>query len=298
MTESAISPASGDADTGTARNIGAATSPLPVESARSVRGTWVRLVVAVLLTASALLIFVIEAKPLGIAVLALAVAAGFWGSRAFGIDLALIFIGATIMGLVPVTTDISIEHMLVMGAGMTAAIAIPYLLSRYVVGDHAIRFPVNTGQRWSRREIVWVVAVPLLGYLILPVYMIRSGVYENWPAATDVSSIARLFLGTNVLGIWDELFFVCTVFALLRRHFPDSIAMVLQAVFFTSFLFELGFTSWGPLLIFPFALVQAYTFRITKSLSYIVTVHLLFDFVLFLVLLHAHDRSMVPIFIY
>ena len=265
---------------------------------RTTQGTWARAGVAVLLVASSLLIFVAEMKPLGIGVFALAVGVGFIGSRAFGLDLAVLFIGVTIMGLVPVTTDISIEHMLIMGSGMTAAIAIPYLLSRYVLGHRAIRFPINTGQRWTRSEIAWVVAVPILGYLILPLYMIPTGVYQNWPAADDASSIGRLFLGTNVLGIWDELFFVCTVFALLRRHYSDAIAIVLQAVFFTSFLWELGFTSWGPLMIFPFALVQALTFRITKSLSYIVTVHLLFDFVLFLVLLHAHDRSVVPIFIY
>ncbi len=36
----------------------------------------------------------------------------------------------------------------------------------------------------------------------------------------------------------------------------------------------------------------------TKSLSYIVAVHLLFDFVLFLVLLHAHNREWFDIFVY
>ena len=43
---------------------------------------------------------------------------------------------------------------------------------------------------------------------------------------------------------------------------------------------ELGFHAWGPVLIYPFALIQAWIFSKTKSLSYIVSVHLLFDFVL------------------
>jgi membrane protease YdiL (CAAX protease family) len=140
--------------------------------------------------------------------------------------------------------------------------------------------------------------VVVIGYLLLPTYMINTGVYQNWPAASDPQMIARLFVGTNTLGIWDELFFVCTAFTLLRRHLPDWQANLLQAVLFTSFLYELGFHSWGPFLIYLFALVQGYTFKLTKSLSYIVCVHLLFDFILFLVLLHAHNREWVDIFLY
>ena len=43
-------------------------------------------------------------------------------------------------------------------------------------------------------------------------------------------------------------------------------------------------------MIYPFALVQGWIFKLTGSLAYIVCVHLLFDFVLFLVLVHAHNR--------
>ena len=108
----------------------------------------------------------------------------------------------------------------------------------------------------------------------------------------------RLFVGTNALGIWDELFFICTCFALLRRHLVDWQANLIQAVLFTSFLWELGFHAWGPLLIYPFALVQGWIFKLTGSLAYIVCVHLLFDFVLFLVLVHAHNRQWLTFFLY
>lgn len=65
-----------------------------------------------------------------------------------------------------------------------------------------------------------------------------------------------------------------------------------------SFLRELGFHAWAPVFIFPFALVQALIFTRTKSLTYIVCVHLLFDLVLFLVLIHAHNSAWIDIFIY
>ncbi len=257
-----------------------------------------RLVPAVLLAASGLSLFGLHWRPGGYVVLAAALATAALVERRLFRDLVLIAFGLVTISLVRVNTDISFGHMLEMGLALTVAVAVPYLLSRYAYGDHAVRFPIKTGQTWTPAERWYLVAVVVLGWLILPVYMIGSGVYQNWPAASDVSSISRLFLGTNALGIWDELFFICTCFALLRRHYPDWIANLVQAVLFTSFLWELGFHAWGPFLIYPFALVQGWIFRLTRSLTYIVCVHLLFDLVLFLVLVHAHNRDWLGIFLY
>ena len=109
--------------------------------------------------------------------------------------------------------------------------------------------------------------------------------------------IARLFVGVGAVGIWDELFFICTVFALYRRHFPLWQANIWQAMIFVSFLWELGYQSWGPLLTIPFALVQGAIFQLTKNLAYVITVHLLFDLVVFLVLIHGHNPSWPTIFV-
>ncbi|GAA1344997.1 hypothetical protein GCM10009611_20960 [Arthrobacter roseus] len=260
--------------------------------------TVLKLTAAILVSAAGFALFALQMPILGYSMLGAALVLAGIADRALLRDLALIAFGVTVMSLVPITTDIAMSHMLIMGTAMTLAVAVPYLVSRYGYGDHAIRFPVRTGQRWTRLEKWYLPAVVVIGYLLLPVYMINTGVYENWPAVSEPDGVARLFLGTNVLGIWDELFFICTTFALLRRHFPDWLANVLQAVLFTSFLWELGFHSWGPAFIYLFALVQGYIFKLTKSLSYIVCVHLLFDFVLFLVLIHAHNRSWLDIFIY
>jgi hypothetical protein len=253
---------------------------------------------AALVSASGFLLFAREDRVFGFLLLAAALILAAMISRRLVIDLALIGVGLTAMSLVPITTDISTEHMAVMGTAMILAVGIPYAVSRFLTKDHAIRFPIRTGQPWTRAEKWYLPAVLLIGYALMPVYMIRTGVYNNWPAVSDPEGIARLFLGTNVLGIWDELFFICTAFTLLRRHLPDWQANLLQAVLFTSFLWELGFHSWAPFFIFPFALLQARLFTITKSLSYIVSVHLLFDFVLFLVLIHAHNREWIDIFLY
>jgi hypothetical protein len=253
---------------------------------------------AALVSASGFLLFAREDRLSGFLLLAAALLLAGVVSRGLVVDLALIAVGLTAMSLVPITTDISTGHMAVMGTAMILAVGIPYAVSRFLTRDHAIRFPIRTGQRWTSAEKWYLPAVLVIGYALMPVYMVRTGVYNNWPAVSDPEGIARLFLGTNVLGIWDELFFICTVFALLRRHLPDWQANLLQAVLFTSFLWELGFHAWAPFFIFPFALLQARLFSITKSLSYIVSVHLLFDFVLFLVLIHAHNREWIDIFLY
>ena len=253
---------------------------------------------AALVSASGFLLFAWQDRLSGFLLLAAALAVAGFISRRLLVDLALIGVGLTAMSLVPITTDISTEHMVVMGTAMVLAVGIPYSVSRFVTKDHAIRFPIRTGTPWTRAEKWYLPAVLVIGYALMPVYMIRTGVYTNWPAVSDPDGIARLFLGTNVLGIWDELFFICTAFTLLRRHLPDWQANLLQAVLFTSFLWELGFHSWAPFFIFPFALLQARLFTVTKSLSYIVSVHLLFDFVLFLVLIHAHNREWISIFLY
>jgi membrane protease YdiL (CAAX protease family) len=158
-------------------------------------------------------------------------------------------------------------------------------------------FPVGTGKRWTRAQWLYLGIVVAFGYLVLPVYFIGSGAYLNWPDLAGSSDIARLFVGVNAVGLWDELFFICVVFALLRAHFPMWVANVLQSIVFVSFLWELGYREWGPMLTIPFALVQGWIFSWTKSLPYVVTVHLLFDAVVFGVLVHAHHPQLFGVFI-
>lgn len=267
------------------------------EGPRGLGGSRAKLLPTALLAASGVVLFGFEQRLAGYAVLAACLATAAMVDRAMARDLLLIAAGLVIMSVQPVTTDITWSHMLTMGTAMVLAIAVPYLVSRYAYRDHAIRFPIATRRRWTRFEWGWLAAVVALGYLVLPAYMIPTGVYENWPAVSGASEVGRLFLGTNALGIWDELFFICTSFALLRRHLPEWWANATQAVLFTSFLHELGFHSWGPLLIFPFAMIQGYTFARTRSLSFVVAVHLTFDLILFGVLLHAHQPEWVDVFL-
>ena len=211
-------------------------------------------------------------------------------------DLSLIAIGLGIVRSIPLAAELDNWAMVKFTLALGGAVAVPYVISRYLYRDRATGFPWRGGGRWGRFHWTWLLAVLVLGWLILPGYFIGSGVYQNWPDVTSPDLIARLFVGVGAVGIWDELFFICTVFALLLRHFPVWLANGLQAVVFVSFLWELGYRAWGPLLTIPFALVQGMIFLRTKSLGYVVVVHLLFDAVVFAVLVHAHNPALFDIF--
>ncbi|GHD04892.1 CPBP family intramembrane glutamic endopeptidase [Zhihengliuella salsuginis] len=257
-----------------------------------------KLIPASMVSLSAVLLFAVGNDLGGYGLLAAGVIVAAAVDRAFLKDLALIAGGMVIVSLVPLHADLSIQHMALMGGVLILAVLLPWLVSRFVYREDIIKFPVNTGRKWPLSAKLYLIGIVGLAYLILPVYLISTGVYQNWPDASDPVIFWRLFLGVNAVGIWDELFFICTAFALLRRHFPDWMANILQAVIFSSFLWEIGYQAWGPLMTFPFALLQGYTFKLTKSLTYVVSVHLIFDFVLFLALVHAHNRDWLAIFLY
>ncbi|MBW0088518.1 CPBP family intramembrane metalloprotease [Pseudonocardia sp. KRD-184] len=252
---------------------------------------------AALVSASAIPLFGLQERPAGYAVLVVGLVVAAVVDRALLRHLLLIAAGLVIISSMSLEADLSDSGMLRFTVTLTAAVAVPYAISRWVYREDVIAFPIGTGNRWSRFEFGYLALVVVAGYLILPVYFLGSGAYLNWPEISGANEILRLFVGVNAVGLWDELFFVCTVFALLRRHFPFWQANLLQAVVFVSFLWELGYRGWGPLLTIPFALLQGYIFQRTRSLPYVVTVHLTFDAIIFAILVHAYNPELANVFI-
>ncbi|MGK2855003.1 MAG: CPBP family intramembrane glutamic endopeptidase [Microbacteriaceae bacterium] len=277
----------------------AATTAAPVEPGLAHP---LALVPALLVTGSAVFLYALASPLIGYLVLALGLAVALVLDRS-GLstnllrNLGLIAAGLVIISTISVAADISYGNMALMGTVLALAVAVPYLLDRFVFGERLIRFPWRGGDRWGRVQWGYLVFVLVAAWLLLPFYFITSGVYLNWPTVTEPDEIARLFVGVNAVGIWDELFFICTVFVLLRRHFPVLQANLLQAVVFVSFLWELGYQAWGPALTIPFALLQGYIFTRTRSLFYVICVHLLFDLFVFLIIVHAHNPGALPIFL-
>jgi membrane protease YdiL (CAAX protease family) len=259
--------------------------------------TFVRLASALLVCGAAIALFAIHTRPWGYIPLVLGVVLGLVVDRGLGKDLLLIAFGQAIISVISLEADLSNAGIARFTVVLSLAVLVPWAVAKYVYKHGAIVFPMRGGWPWTRAQWTYIGVVVVAGYLILPYYFISSGVYQNWPEITGANEIARLFVGVNAVGIWDELFFIATVFALLRRHFPVWLANILQSLVFVSFLWELGYREWGPLLTVPFALIQGWIFSWTKSLPYVITVHLLFDAVVFGVLVHAHHPDLFDIFI-
>lgn len=216
--------------------------------------------------------------------------------RSFARHLLLVYGSVALLGLIPINTDISAGHMLIMGSALLGTVLIPYLVTRYIYKESVITYPLLNG-RWQWWHFAYIGLTALLAYLILPIWMQGTGDYHNWSVETDMLSLLILFIGTNALGIWDELFFVLTCFVLLRQHIPFVWANLVQASLWTIFLYELGFRSWMPLLLFPFAVLQGIVFKRTHSLLYLLAIHLTLDLVLYLALINAHHPHLVDIFV-
>lgn len=253
---------------------------------------------AIGVSASAIVLFGLHATVWGLALLLASLTLALFISKPLFQDLLLIGLGLTILASTSVRADIRWGPYFVIGLALGGALVAPLLVDRLVYKRQVITFPWRTGRKWQRWQWLYLVIVPLLAYLILPFYFIRSGSYQNWPSIGTASEYARFAAAVIAVGVWDELFFICVCFGLLRRHFPTWQANLLQATIFVSVLWELGYRSWGPFITFPFALVQAYLFTKTRSLTYVVIVHLIFDAVVFLVVVHAHTPGVFPIFIF
>ncbi len=131
--------------------------------------------------------------------------------------------------------------------------------------------------------IYTLLSVPLAWAVLQLYWWLTPTLHLQWgltPATADGEEIRRLFLGINLVGIWDELFFVNTAFAILRSLFAFRAANALQAVIYTSVLFDMAFVGAGPVIVFLFAWTQGSMFEKSEGLVWVLAVHLIVDFFL------------------
>lgn len=238
----------------------------------------------------------LEQQAAGYGVLAVGSLVSLFAEKSFKKHILLLFGSLAILALAPINTDIDLQHMTIMGLVLGAAVGLPLYVTRCVYKEKIIEFPVGK-HTWTRAHIGYLLLAAVLSYLLLPFWMQSTGAYQNWSVELTASQLGILFIGTNGLGIWDELFFIVTCLALLRKHMPFWVANLIQAVLFTAFLYELGFRGWAPFLIYPFALLQGEVFRRTQNLVYIIAIHLTIDLVLYLALINAHYPDVLNIFV-
>lgn len=177
-------------------------------------------------------------------------------------------------------------NFLQVGIPFTLVIVLPALIQHF--GDPGViryRFwPVH----WRKADVIYTILSIPLAWLVLKGYewgnrtFFDDELFRHWTLGPtpDPAEIRRLFVGINLVGIWDELFFVNTAFALLRSLFSFRLANALQAVLYTAVLFDMAFTGCGVLIVFLFAWTQGSMFEKSESLLWVLIVHLIVDYFL------------------
>ncbi len=175
-----------------------------------------------------------------------------------------------------------LELVLALGIGV---LLLPALAAKHWIGQ-ALDYSWFRG-RWSLKMWLWLPTGFVIAYGFMWLYfnVLTPTLHHSWPLPLGqegrTEALWRLFWGCNFVGVWDELAFINFVFVLMHRHFKFIEANIAQAVFFTSFLHEMAFVGWGPVVIYMFALVQGLTYKRTGSLFYILILHLMIDSILF-----------------
>lgn len=244
-----------------------------------------------------LLLIALQQKTLGFGLLALGFGSLFFCDKVFRKNFLLVYFCLAVLGLTPIGTTTNLPYSFFMGIGLFLVVAVPFFMTRKIYKNKLIVFPNLRDWNWPKARTFYLLFAAFAAYLLLPI-MLRSGnSYLNWHLHPDAWHLIVAYLGLNTVGIWDELFFVITILALLRNHFPFHIANFAQAVLFTSFLYTLGFQGWDFIVIYVFALTQGLVFRQTKSLLYILSIHLTIDLVLHLTLVYLHFPQLFPYFV-
>lgn len=199
--------------------------------------------------------------------------------------LVLLAYTMTVLFFTRVNGDTTNLHMLeltlTLGVGI---LVVPALLAKYW-----LKTPLDyqwLHGKWSLKMWLWLPGGFALAFVVLWAYfyMWTPTVHNEWQMANPddpTESLWRIFWGCNLVGAWDELAWINFVFVLLLKHFKFTEANLAQAVFFTSFLYDMSFPGVGPIFVFAFAIVQGYTYVKTRSLLYIMLLHLLIDTALF-----------------
>lgn len=182
-----------------------------------------------------------------------------------------------------IDSDFSNQHLLELGVFLgIGLLAVPAILAKFWLKT-PLKYRWLNG-KWTWQMWVWIPSGFLIAFGVFWVYfnILTPDLHTSWPLVGEKNeALARIFWTCNLGGCWDELVWINFVFSLLTRHFSHREANFAQAVFFTSFLYDIAFFGAGPFLIYPFALLQGYTYYKTGSLLYLIILHFIVDLVLF-----------------
>lgn len=199
-----------------------------------------------------------------------------------------------LLGAIDINPSLSNQNFVALTIPFTLVIVVPAIIQHF--GDRGIiryRFwPVH----WRKQDVIYTILSIPLAWVVLKSYewgnleFFNNELFKQWymPPEADAGEIRRLFIGINLVGIWDELFFVNTCFALFRSLFQFRVANAMQAVIYTAVLFDMAFVGCGIFIVFIFAWTQGSMFEKSESLLWVLIVHLIVDYFLVAFIVQAY----------
>jgi membrane protease YdiL (CAAX protease family) len=195
-----------------------------------------------------------------------------------------------VLAFAPIDTGLDTRHMAILASCFALVVLAPSIIMGIVApGELVWHF---WPRRLSKRELTYtLISIPLSWFVInMYFFHLNPDLASHWmlPASYNTHAVRRLVVGVNCVGIWDELFFVNTVYGLLRGVFPPRVANAAQAVVYTSVLYDMAFTGHGIWIVYLFALTQGVMFERSRVLLWVLIVHLVVDLWLVLAILQWH----------
>ena len=184
-----------------------------------------------------------------------------------------------ILVFAPINTSLALPHVLRLGIAFLAVVVIPPLILR----DRSIITFKFWPERIDNVDVLYtLLSIPLAWGGFQLYFYLSPDVPYNWQlgATPDNTELFSLFMGINAVGIWDELFFINICYALLRSLFSYRTANLAQAVIYTSVLYDMAFSGWGPAFVYTLAITQGVMYERSKVLLWVLIVHLIVDYFL------------------
>ncbi len=195
-----------------------------------------------------------------------------------------------LLALTPITTDTSPRGFALLGASFTLSLLLPI----FILWRERPR-PITFAFWPERLEPLDIFYTLLAAPLAWGAFALYFGVLSpqepfNWalPPVPDNAELLRLFIGINLVGIWDELFFINVGYAVLRQLFGPRTANLAQAVVYTTVLWTMAFRGVGPVFVYLFALTQGVMYERSKVLLWVLVAHLIVDYFLFQAIVTAY----------
>lgn len=195
---------------------------------------------------------------------------------------AMIAVSLGVVYLTPFSVGNSIPNIFVSLFVLMAALAIPYVGSHRLFKHSLIHFRLSF-RGWSRLELMTFAGSVGVTITFLAAYFLMGDAYKHWQFATPYDIVVAFTL-IMLIGMWEEFYFIASVFGVLKKFLPVFVAAVLQALMFSAFLYQFGFQGWIVPFTFMYALAQSLTFYRFRNLALNVSIHFCVDLAVFILL--------------